>query len=88
MHRVMIIFKCFKISWKAWLKSDYFKRCGFYAVAAAGCSLFASILFFAFFHAWIRGVLFLLLTLFNLAYNWFMWFKFVLNEQYGDKEKE
>lgn len=74
MRKIEILFKCFRLSTKAWLYSDYFKRSGFYAIAAAVSGLIASAIFF-WCHKWIIGALFILIAILNIFLNWFIWFK-------------
>lgn len=88
MRMIAILFKCFRLSTKAWLHSDYFKRCGFYAIAAALCSLLTSGVNFFLFHDWIFGILFFAFAIFNIFINWFIWFGEIYREHYGDEENE
>lgn len=84
MRKIEILFKCFRLSTKAWLHSDYFRRSGFYAIAAAVSGLITSAIFF-WCHKWIIGALFILIAILNIFLNWFIWFKMVLREHYGEK---
>lgn len=84
MRKMTILIKCFRLSRKAWLHSDYFKRSGFYSFAAALCGLLTSGIMFFLCHKMIFGILFLVIAILNIILNWFIWFVIVLREQYGN----
>lgn len=84
MRRIPFLFKCFIFSTKAWLHSDYFKRSGFYSIAAAVGGLLTSAIFF-WCHKWIFGILFILIAILNIFLNWFIWFIKVLKNIMGEE---
>lgn len=85
MRKMTILIKCFRLSRKAWLHSDYFKRSGFYSIAAALCGLLTSGIMFFLCHKMIFGILFLVIAILNIVLNWFIWFVITLREHYRDE---
>ena len=85
MMRCCFLIKCFRFSRKAWLHSDYYKRSGFYSIAAALCGLLTSGIMFFLCHKIIFGILFLVIAMLNIVLNWFIWFVITLRELYRDE---
>ena len=85
MRKMTILIKCFRLSRKTWLHSDYFKRSGFYSIAAALCGLLTSGIMFFLCHKVIFGILFLVIAILNIILNWFIWFVTTLREHYRDE---
>lgn len=84
MRMIAILFKCIRLSTKAWLHSDYFKQSGFYSIAAAVFGLLSGALFF-WCRKWIFGILFIVIAILNIFLNWFIWFIKVLKKHYGEE---